>query len=41
MSFTLGLGDDLGRIQESRLDEYIIRDEETVTIIPKELSFLK
>lgn len=36
--YALGLGDDLGRIQESRLDEYIIRDEETVTIIPKELS---
>jgi hypothetical protein len=39
--YALGLGDNLGRIQESRLDEYIIRDEETVTIVPKEIVLFK
>jgi hypothetical protein len=36
--YTLGLGEDLNRIQEARVDEFILRDEETVTIVPKDIS---
>lgn len=37
--YTLGLGEDLERIQESLVDDVILRDEETVTIVPKEVTF--
>ncbi|WP_231959473.1 DUF5689 domain-containing protein [Nonlabens sp. Hel1_33_55] len=35
--YTLGIGEDLDRIQASRVDEYILRDEETVAIVPKQI----
>ncbi|WP_194851694.1 DUF5689 domain-containing protein [Nonlabens antarcticus] len=36
--YALGFGTELNGIQAARFDDYIIRDEETVTIVPKELS---
>lgn len=36
--YALGIGEALARIQASRLDEYIIRDEEIVTIVPKNVN---
>ncbi len=37
--YTLGLGEDLEGIQASRLDEFIIRDEETLEIVPRAVNF--
>lgn len=36
--YGLGIGDDLARIPASTLDDVILRDEETVTIVPKEVA---
>jgi len=36
--YALGIGEDFNRIQASRLGEYFLRDEETATIVPKEIN---
>ncbi len=37
--YTLGIGDNMDRIQESRRDEFIIRDNVVATITPRQIEF--